>query len=60
MTLAIALSTLLAGFLADAVAPSAAVWTMVALLALAGAAWYAFSGPAVAEDLAGPAPLEDR
>jgi len=60
VTLTIALSTLLAGFLADAVAPAAAVWTMVALLALAGGAWYAFSRPAVAGDLAGPAPLEDR
>jgi len=60
VTLTIALSTLLAGFLADAVAPSVAVWTMVALLALSGGAWYAFSRPAVAEDRVRPAPLEDR
>jgi hypothetical protein len=50
VTLTIALSTLLAGFLADAVAPGVAVWTMVALLTVAGAAWYAFSRPALVEE----------
>lgn len=49
VTLAIALSTLLAGFLADALAPQAAVWTMVALVAVAGTGWYLFSRPALAE-----------
>jgi len=60
VTLTIALSTLLAGFLADALAPQIAVWTMVALLAVAGAAWYAFSRPAMAEDPAPAVRLEDR
>ena len=49
VTLMIALSTLLAGFLADAAPPQVAAWTMVALVALAGAAWFAFSRAAVAE-----------
>jgi MFS family permease len=49
VTLMIALSTLLAGFLADAAPPQVAAWTMVALVALAGAAWFAFSRATVAE-----------
>ncbi|HEX2193595.1 MAG TPA: MFS transporter [Candidatus Limnocylindria bacterium] len=49
VTLAIAASTLLAGTLADAVAPSAAVWTMVALIAAAGVGWIALSRAAWAE-----------
>ncbi len=48
VTLTIALSTLLAGFLADALDPRIAVWTMVALLVLAGSAWFWFSRPALA------------
>ena len=52
VTLAIALSTLLAGFLADAVAPQPAVWTMVGLVAIAGGAWFAFSRHALAEPAA--------
>ena len=47
VTLVIALSTLLAGQLADAVAPAIAVWTMVGLVALAGIGWIALSRPAL-------------
>jgi MFS family permease len=54
VTLVIALSTLLAGLLADLFPPRVAVWTMVALVAAAGTAWFWFSRPALA---AGP---EDR
>jgi hypothetical protein len=46
VTLTIAASTILAGQLADAVAPSVAVWVMVALITLAGAGWVALSRPA--------------
>lgn len=46
VTLTIALSTLLAGVLTELLTPQAAVWTMVALLAVAGAAWIWFSTPA--------------
>ena len=49
VTLAIALSTLLAGFLADAVAPQAAVWTMVAMLGVAGIGWYSFARPVMGD-----------
>jgi MFS family permease len=49
VTMTIAVSTLLAGTLADAVAPSAAVWTMVALVVLAGIGWTALSRGAWAE-----------
>ena len=48
VTLAIALSTLLAGLLADLLPPRVAVWTMVALVAAAGTAWFWFSRPALA------------
>jgi MFS family permease len=48
VTLTIALSTLLAGFLADALAPRLAVWTMVALIIVAGSGWVWFSRPALA------------
>ncbi len=47
VTLTIALSTLLAGFLADAIDPRIAVWVMVALLVLAGSGWVWFSRPAL-------------
>lgn len=47
VTLTIALSTLLAGFLADALAPRLAVWTMVSLIVLAGSGWVWFSRPAL-------------
>jgi MFS family permease len=46
VTLTIALSNILAGVLAEAVSPQAAIWTMVTLLAVAGAAWIWFSTPA--------------
>jgi len=46
VTLTIALSTLLAGILSEILTPQAAVWTMVALLAVAGLAWIWFSTPA--------------
>ena len=42
----IAVSTVRAGQLADAVAPSVAVWTMVGLIALAGVGWVALAYPA--------------
>jgi MFS family permease len=45
VTLTIALSTLLAGFLADVVPPQAAVWVMSGLIFGAGVAWIAFSVP---------------
>lgn len=46
VTLAIAVSTLVAGSLADALEPRLAVWTMVVLIAVAGTAWLWFSRPA--------------
>jgi MFS family permease len=49
VTLTIAVSTFLAGMLADAVTPAAAVWTMVGLVVLAGAGWIALSREAWAE-----------
>ncbi len=49
VTMTIAASTLLAGMLADAVAPSAAVWAMVGLVVLAGAGWIVLSRGAWAE-----------
>lgn len=48
VTLTIALSTLLAGLLADFVPPQVAVWAMVGLIVIAGSAWIAFSRPAMA------------
>ena len=48
VTLTIALSTLLAGLLADALAPRLAVWTMVSLIVVAGSGWVLFSRPALA------------
>lgn len=48
VTLAVALSTLLAGALAELVRPQLAVWGMVALLAVAGAVWYMFARPLMA------------
>jgi MFS family permease len=53
VTLAIALSTLLAGVLADIAPPQLAVWVMVALIAIAGSAWVLYARPAWA-------PAEDR
>jgi predicted MFS family arabinose efflux permease len=45
VTLVIALSTLLAGYLADASGPAAAVWVMAALILVAGVAWVGFAHP---------------
>lgn len=45
VTMTIALSNLVAGALASVVPPREAVWAMVALAVLAGAAWIAFSRP---------------
>ncbi|MGH2427953.1 MAG: MFS transporter [Candidatus Limnocylindria bacterium] len=47
VTLTIALSTLLAGVLADLVPPQVAVWAMVGLIVIAGSAWIAFSRSAL-------------
>lgn len=49
VTLMIALSTIVAGQLADAVTPSVAVWTMVGLILLAGTGWVALSRAAWVE-----------
>jgi predicted MFS family arabinose efflux permease len=46
VTLTISLSTIVAGVLSEALAPQAAVWTMVALLAVSGTLWLWFSAPA--------------
>jgi MFS family permease len=46
VTLVISGSMLLAGILSESLAPHAAVWTMVALIAVAGAIWTWFSAPA--------------
>jgi MFS family permease len=45
VTLTITLSTLAAGFLADAFSPAIGVWVMVALVTVAGLAWAAFARP---------------
>ncbi|HVM25046.1 MAG TPA: MFS transporter [Candidatus Limnocylindrales bacterium] len=47
VTLTITVSTLAAGFLADAFDPAVAAWTMVGLVAVAGTAWAAFARPLV-------------
>jgi len=57
VTLTIAISTLLAGFLADVVEARLAVWVMVALIVTAGTAWIAFARPILSS---GRATLEDR
>jgi MFS family permease len=46
VTLTIAASTVVAGILSETLAPQAAVWTMVGLLAISGSAWFWFSTPA--------------
>jgi MFS family permease len=46
VTLVISVSMLLAGVLSESFTPPAAVWTMVALIAVAGLAWTWFSWPA--------------
>jgi len=45
VTLSVALSTLVSGYLAEAFSPQIAVWTMVALIAVAGTAWFFFTRP---------------
>jgi MFS family permease len=49
VTLTITLSTLAAGFLADAFSPPMAVWSMVGLVTFAGLAWALFTRPLVTE-----------
>ena len=58
VTMTIAVSTLLAGFLADAVAARPAVWVMAGLIVAAGSGWIAFAWPILARGR--PARLEDR
>ncbi|CAN5788828.1 MFS transporter [soil metagenome] len=58
VTLTITASTVLAGALADALAPSFAVWAMVGLIVLAGLAWLTFARPLLRDH--GPAPARDR
>lgn len=50
VTLTITLSTLVAGLIADAISPSAAVWTMVGLILLAGMGWASFALPLLRGD----------
>jgi MFS family permease len=57
VTMTIAVSTLLAGLLADLVPARVAVWTMAGLIFAAGATWIAFAWPVLAR---GRATLEDR
>ncbi|HVM31327.1 MAG TPA: MFS transporter [Candidatus Limnocylindrales bacterium] len=45
VTMIITISTLLAGTIADAVSPSAAVWSMVVLIAVAGVGWLVLAWP---------------
>jgi MFS family permease len=45
VTLTIAASTVLAGFLSENFAPAVAVWAMVGLIGVAGAAWFWFTRP---------------
>jgi hypothetical protein len=54
VTLTIALSTLLAGFVAEILPPRFAVWTMVSLIAVAGTAWVLFARSAARS----PAPAD--
>ncbi len=57
VTLTIAVSTLLAGALADLVRPQLAVWVMVGLIVTAGSAWIVFAWPILSGSRA---TLEDR
>jgi MFS family permease len=54
VTLTIALSTLLAGLVAQVLPPQLAVWTMVGLLAAAGLGWIVFSRPVWRRELDEP------
>jgi predicted MFS family arabinose efflux permease len=55
VTLTISVSTILAGILSEKLAPQIAVWTMVTLIAIAGAAWFLFTRPLL-RGLPGPGP----
>jgi MFS family permease len=57
VTLTIALSTLLAGFVAEILPPHYAVWTMVSLIAVAGSAWVVFARAAAQREAAEPVPI---
>lgn len=48
VTLTITVSTLAAGLIADGVSPTVGVWSMVALVAIAGTAWAVFASPLIA------------
>jgi predicted MFS family arabinose efflux permease len=48
VTLTISASTILAGILSENLTPEVAVWTMVALISIAGAAWAWFARPLLA------------
>lgn len=56
VTLTIAASTILAGVLSENLTPAVAVWTMVALIVVAGAAWVWFTRPL----LRGPSDRSER
>jgi MFS family permease len=45
VTLSVALSTIVSGYLAENFSPQIAVWAMVAFMAVAGTAWYLFARP---------------
>jgi MFS family permease len=45
VTLTVALSTLLAGFLAERISPTGTTWTLVGLAAMAAIGWIAFARP---------------
>lgn len=45
VTLTITISTLAAGLIADGISPAVGVWSMVALVAIAGSAWAVFVSP---------------
>ena len=45
VTLSVAVSTLVSGYLAENFSPAIAVWTMVSLVTIAGFAWFLFTRP---------------
>jgi MFS family permease len=59
VTMTIAISTLLAGLVAEVLLPQFAVWTMVSLIAIAGAGWVFFSRGALRAEVARGMPAED-
>ena len=50
VTLTISVSTILAGVLSENLAPAIAVWAMVALITVAGSAWFLFTRPLLRQD----------